>query len=120
MLITREYDDREKKLVTLVAVRTVNEFTNFHYEIIVQPTVDEHTLRFDIRGLRAPQVSIPGMGPAIWSSRFGNLNGRFDVVISKLDREENSYGVRITEREVIVESGPEKRFIDLVTRKEEW
>jgi hypothetical protein len=120
LLITPKYDDREKKSVTFVALRTVNEFKNFLYEIVVHPEVSERTLRFNIQGLRAPQLTLPGTGPARWSHEFNDLHGAYTVIVSKIERDENIFNVRIAKDKVVVEKSPKTRFVDLVTSEEEW
>ncbi len=120
LLITPKYKERENKTVILVALRTVNEFTNFHYEIIVQEKVSDGKLQLDIHGLRAPQVTIPGMGPALFQKEFTNLNGTYEIIISKLHREMNTFSAAISNEKVVVTQSPDDRFVDIVTRAEDW
>ena len=120
LLITPKYKEREKETVTLVALRTVNEFTNFLYEIVVVPEFSDRTLRLNIHGLRAPQVTLPGSGPAKFRSEYNNLHGRYTVIVSKLNREENSYEVSVSKESVVIEKSPRKKFVDLVTNEDEW
>src|SRR5437867_7683106 len=119
MVITPRYNDREKKTVTLVALRTVNEFRNFLYEIVVHPEVSGHALRLKIQGLRAPQVSLPGTGPARWSAEYDDLQGAYTVTVSKLEREENAFDIRIASDKVIVEKSPKTKFVELITTEED-
>ncbi len=120
LLITRHYKERELKTVTLVAIRTVIEFTNFLYEIIVEPILEAHSLHLKIHGLRAPQVSIPGTGPAKSATEFDDLKGHYIVTVTKPGGEENSFEVFISRENVKVEKSPRKKFVDLVTTIEEW
>jgi hypothetical protein len=120
MLITPRIDERTKSTHTYMAIRTMQEFTSFRYDLVVVHKVKQHVLRFDIRGLRAPRLTMPGFGPAIFETKGDHLKGKFDVVVHKLDKETNVFGVRITDREVVVEQRPEKPFIEIVTRMEDW
>ena len=120
LLIIPVLKDRERKTVTLVALRTVNEFTNFRYEIVVEPELSNHTLRLTIQGLRAPQVTIPGGGPAVFRTEYSDLNGSYTIVVSKLNRAESTFLVKISKGMVIVEKGPKKSFVEIVTNEEEW
>ena len=120
LLITPKINEREKKIVTLFALRTVNEFTNFRYELIVEPEVNHRTMHFKIRGLRAPQVSIPAVGPATFSTEYDDLNGTYDVIISKHTKNENKFTVNINKEKIVVKEIPNKRFIDIVTNENEW
>lgn len=120
VLITPFYKEREKETVTRVALRTVNEFTNFLYEIVVHPELSDRTIRLNIHGLRAPQVTLPGTGPAVYETEYKDLDGSYEVVVSKLDREENSFTVQISKDGVVVEKSPKIKFSEIVTNAEEW
>jgi hypothetical protein len=120
LLITPKYKEREKKTVTLVALRTVNEFTNFLYEIIVQDSMNDNTMHLKIQGLRAPQVSLPGMGPAKFKKEYDGLSGTFTVIVTKLDREENVFVVDISTQNVALIKGPKTKFVEVVTEENDW
>ncbi len=120
VLITPQYHEREKETFTLIALRTVSEFTNFRYEIVVHPSIEDHTIRLNIQGLRAPQVSLPESGPAVFETEYNNLSGQYDVIISKLGREENVFSISISDAQVIVEKSPRKKFVEVVTTRDEW
>src|SRR5947209_7628720 len=109
---------KEKEIATLIALRTVNEFSNFLYEIVVEPLVDDRTLHIKIHGLRAPQVTIPGTGPAKFRTEIGGLHGSYAIVVSRPNGDQNLYEVKISEHEVVVEKTPKVRFVDLVTNEE--
>jgi len=120
LLIVPGYNEAEKKPVALVALRTVNEFTSFRYEIVVAAKLSGKTLRLNIHGLRAPQLSLPGAGPALFETEIEMARGTYSVVVSKLDREENIFSVRISPEGVDVEESPDVKFVDIVTRREDW
>jgi hypothetical protein len=120
LLITPKYKERENKTVILVALRTVSEFTNFLYEIIVEDSVNDNNLLLSIHGLRAPQVSLPGTGPAVFKKEFTGFNGTYTVVVTKLNREENLFTVNISNKKVTIENSPNEKFVELVTSEEEW
>lgn len=120
VLMMPKYKEREKEIVTFVALRTVNEFTNFRYEIVVTSEVQDHVIQLNIHGLRAPQVMLPGTGPAISTLEFRNLSGLYEVVISKLDREVNSFCVHNSDKAIIVKKIPKKKFVEIVTNEEDW
>jgi hypothetical protein len=120
VLITPKYKEQENKLVTLIALRTVNEFTSFRYEIVVRSELSDRTLRLNIHGLRTPLLSLPGSGPATVMLEYDNLKGLYDVVISKLDREENIFSVFISEKKVSIKKSPERRFAEIVSNEKDW
>ncbi len=120
VLVMPRYKEREKETVTVIALRTVHEFTNFRYEIVVDPKLVERTIRLNIHGLRAPQVTLPGSGPAIFETEYSNLHGTYQIVVSKLDREENVFCVNISDKTIVVEQAPEEKFVEMVTSEPEW
>jgi len=120
LLIAKKYKERERKIVTLVALRTVKEFSNFRYEIIVQDSVDDKTLRLDIHGLRAPQQTIPGAGPALFTKEYDGLNGTYEVVVTKLDGTSNAFLVEIGQEHVKLLKNPKNKFVTMATNEEEW
>jgi len=120
LLITPKLKECERKIVTLVALRTMVEFTNFHYDIIVEPECTDRTLRFTIRGLRAPQVSLPGTGPAVFKTEYDGLHGTYNVIVSKHGKDENLFSVHISNNEIRLKKIPEKKFVEIVTKEVEW
>lgn len=120
ILITPKKKDREGEIVTLVALRTVNEFKNFLYEIVVKTELIDRTLHLHIHGLRAPQVSIPGTGPAKFTTEYRNLEGNYSIVVSKPNGSENYYDVHVSAEKVVIEKSPTIKFVDLVTNEEDW
>ena len=120
LLITPKYKERENITVILVALRTVNEFTNFLYEIIVEDSVDGNNLHLKINGLRAPQLTLPSTGPAMFKKEYTNLNGTYSVTITKLGRDENTFTVSISNKKATVEQSPDEKFVEVVTNEEEW
>lgn len=120
VLIAPRYKERQKETVTIIALRTVNEFTNFHYEIVVSPEISDHTIKLNILGLRAPQITLPGSGPATFEAEYKNLNGQYNIIISKLDRAENHFSVVISNERITVEESPKNTFVEIVTSEKEW
>jgi hypothetical protein len=120
LLIKPLYKEGEKKHVTFLALRTTNEFTNFRYEIIVEPELNNRKLCLNIRGLRAPQLSIPGSGPATYKTELPNLNGDYELLIIKPGKEENIYNISVTKRQILVGKNPKNKFVDIVTSGDEW
>ena len=120
MLITQVSKEREKVIVTRIALRTMNEFTNFRYEIVVEPTLEVDILRLKVQGLRAPKLSLPSTGSATFVTEYPDLQGRLTIIVSKPDRQENEFVVNIAGRSVELRKGPRLGFIQLVTKEEEW
>jgi hypothetical protein len=120
LLITPKFDEREKTPLTKIALRTIKEFTNFRYEIILVPELSGRTLTLRIQGLRAPRLTLPGSGPAICQLEYAGLSGTYTVVIWKLKREENTFSISISGQKVAVLQSPRKTFVEVVTHESEF
>ncbi len=120
LLMTPRYSERKRRTVTYVALRKVKEFKSFRYDIVVEHRLDGNTLYLDIRGLRPPELTLPGVGPAIFETEYDNLAGNYEVIITKLHKEVNRFHVRVSAENILAERSPRVRFIELVTRMEDW
>jgi len=120
LLVTPHINERTGEKVTLVALRTVTEFVNFRYDLIVQPTLDGRTLKLLIQGLGAPELTLPAMGPAQYRLERKDLSGQYDIVVSKHNKQFDSYRVTVSPAAVTVEEQPADRFSNIVTRIEDW
>lgn len=120
LLMTPRYNEQQKRTVTYVALRTTKEFSNFRYEIVVESRLERRTLRFDIRGLRAPELTLPGFGPAIFEAEYTDLSGSYEVIVTKLRKDVNVFQVHVSPNKIVVERSPESKFVDLITQMEDW
>ena len=120
LLVTPHVNERTGERVTLVALRTVTEFVNFRYDLIVRPTLDGTTLTLLIQGLGAPEMTLPAMGPAQYQLERNDLSGNYDIVVSKHNKQHDLYRVNVSPARVTVESKPDNRFSEIVTRIEDW
>jgi hypothetical protein len=120
LLITPKIKEREKRKVILLALRTTKEFSSFRYEIIVEDLIEGNTIYLKIHGLKAPQVGLPATGPAVYRAEYPRLRGQYSLVVTKLDREENAFTIVITDTSITVKESPEKKFVEIITREEDW
>lgn len=120
LLLAQVYDEKAKAVVTQAVLRTTTEFTSFRYEIVVEPRLSAREVRLTIQGLRAPQLSMPEVGPALYRTSFPGLRGTYQLVVSKLGKDENVFTVAIDDHAVRVTESPEKRFLDVVTNTADW
>jgi hypothetical protein len=98
----------------------VTEFSHFRYEVVVKAEVTGRELHLDIHGLRAPELTLPHAGSALFETEIPGLNGTYAVVVTKPGREVNTFTVEIAAERVLLLSSPEERFVDLVTVPSEW
>lgn len=120
LLVTPHVNERTGDKVTLVALRTVNEFTAFRYDLVVAPTLDGRKLTLLIQGLSAPELTLPAMGPAEFQHELKDIRGTYEIVVSKHGKVTDTYTVDVTAAAVKVVSVPEKRFSEIVTKREDW
>jgi hypothetical protein len=120
LMVTPHVNDRTKEKVTLIALRTVNEFTAFRYELVVEPKVDGRRITLLIQGLRAPEMTLPAMGPAEFHYERPDLRGTYDIIVSKHGKVTDTYSVDVSATGVKILGVPEQRFSDIVTTWEEW
>jgi len=115
VLISSRYDDRKKKYLTRVVLRTIKEFSNFQYQIVVAADLKEQTLRLAVQGLRSPKTTFPGSGPALYETEYPDLCGQYEVIVSKANRWENKFSVKISKGNVEISKSPARKFVDIVT-----
>ncbi len=118
LVMTPRYNERKNRTVIYIALRTVKEFRHFRYDIVVEHSLEGRRLRFDIQGLRAPELTFAGVGPAIFETEYDNLSGKYEVVVTKLRKEVNRFHVNISPGSVLVEKVPGAKFVNLINRME--
>jgi len=116
LYMTLAVKEQEKEPAVLVQLQTVQEFNSFRYEIVVKDSIQDNSLRLEIHGLRAPQQILPAMGPATFRKEYRQFTGTKEIVVSKIDGEENSYLVDISKQGIVVKRSPTKKFVELVTK----
>ena len=117
LLVVPRYKEREKKFVTVIELQTVQEFSNFRYDIVVQDTVEDDVLYLNIRGLRAPQPIMPAVGPALFRKEYADLVKVRKIIVTKIDGEKNSFLVSISRKDVKVKRSPPEKFVELVPQE---
>ncbi|HLF20544.1 MAG TPA: hypothetical protein VI704_07125 [Bacteroidota bacterium] len=100
---------KEKKLVFLV--RTIQEFVNFNYEILLNDKVEDHTIHIKIGGLNTPSSLMPGTGPARGKKEYAMLKGTYLLVVSRLDGARNDFRLEITPHSVRILDIPKNPLV---------
>jgi hypothetical protein len=109
--IFRHKDERTNKKSIVFTVETVNVFTNFKYEVLLEENLSGKELTLKILGLHAPAMLMPGKGPAIGRREFVGLRGAYTVHVSKMGKEFNDFLVDISSKEISIKDDPDKSFI---------
>ncbi|HTY37117.1 MAG TPA: hypothetical protein VMH23_08385 [Bacteroidota bacterium] len=109
--VFHHFDDRVRKMLQVFLVRTVKEFTNFNYEILLDMAVVERTIQLKILGLRTTALTMPGTGPAQGRKDFSDLSGSYQLSIVKLDGEANVFAIDLSPGKITITGSPESPFI---------
>lgn len=100
--IFRVKDERLKKKRLVLLVRTIKEFTSFRYEILLQDRLHDNKIELRILGLHAPELLMPGTGPALARREYDDLRGSYELTVTKLDGESNHFSLEFTSRDIAI------------------
>lgn len=103
-----------------IGLRTTREFRNFEYALNVETKLDGKSLVLTILGLSAPDLKLPSTGPAHFSTELPLARGTWDITVSKHGKASNTFTVKVTAAGVKVDRMDDVRFVDIVTRYEDW
>ena len=92
-------------------VQTTKVFVSFRYDILLQAAQEDRTVRIKIQGLHAPELLMPGSGPARGWRMFEGLFGHYNVAVTKQDKSVNEFDVDIADDGVTLLKSPEHPFI---------
>jgi len=115
LFVSARYKDTEQEYRTVIVLQTVREFASFRYELGVEEEILDRSIRYRVTGLKAPQLSLPGSGPAFFHREYRNLRGNFKITVEGLDRNINLFEFEIGEKHVLLTKSPSKPFIEVST-----
>jgi hypothetical protein len=104
-------DPSTGKRSTAFLVQTTKVFVSFRYEILLQASLEERTVRVKIQGLHAPELLMPGSGPARGWKLFEGLIGHYHVIVVKQDKSVNTFDIDVAGDGVTLLKSPEHPFI---------
>lgn len=104
-------DERTGERAVVFLVQTTKVFVSFQYEILLQAALEERTVRIKIQGLHAPELLMPGGGPARGWKTFEGLIGHHHVLVTKQDKSVNEFDIDVTKDGVTILKSPEHPFI---------
>ena len=102
-------DTNERTVVFLV--QTTKVFVSFQYDSLLKALQEDRTINIKIQGLHAPELLMPGSGPARGSLEYHDLSGPYTVVVTKQDKTVNTFEIEIDKKEVRLMKSPEHPFI---------
>ena len=99
--------------------RTTEEFTHFRYNIAIEEKEEKGLLHFALRGLKVKDL-LPGTGVAESVVDLYDLNGVYDVHITKPGDIENSFRISFDENGMRLTNDitGDDRFLDVAIRND--
>ncbi len=104
-------DERTNEQSVVLAVETIEVFTNFRYEILLEDRREGNTLELKIIGLSTPALLMPGQGPARGIRSYTGLKGRYTIRINRMEKETNEFLVEFSAKRIAILDNPRKSFI---------
>lgn len=104
-------DERTNEKSVVLAIETLEVFTNFRYEILLEDQRKGNTIELKIIGLHAPAMLMPGKGPARGSRSYTGLKGRYTIRINRMGKEIEEFQVEFTSKKIKILDEPNESFI---------
>ena len=104
-------DEHTQQQGIVLAVETVEIFTNFRYDIILEDKRNGNEIDLKIIGLHAPTMLMPGKGPALGKREYFDLNGIYTVRINKMDKDLSEFSIQISPDRIFIKKHPNNSFI---------
>lgn len=120
LLITPGFDERREVHTTRFLLHTVQFFASFRYEISVLEKVEGKTISYKVLGLKAPQLSLPAAGHALFQREYDNLRGTYDVAIEGLDARKNTFTIKISKTKIQILNSPTPNFVEVIVDPAKW
>jgi hypothetical protein len=120
LLVAPHFNERQQKYTTRIALQTTQAFANYRYDLSVAEDRSPGTLKFAVRGLRTPQVGLPGPGTARFEREYDDLRGTVAIAVEGLNKISTTCTVRIQPRAVKMVTPPSGPDVTLVTSEADW
>jgi hypothetical protein len=113
LIITPMFRTREREYRVAVLLETAREFASFRYELTVREEKTDGAIHYRITGLSAPQVSLPGSGPAVFRREYRSLQGPLRISIEGLDHATNVFDLDVSSGHVRLTHSSPNPFVAL-------
>jgi hypothetical protein len=104
-------DEHTNSTSVVIAVETLEVFTNFRYEILLEDRRSGKVIELKILGLHAPAMLMPGKGPAQARRHYTGLKGLYTIRVFKMDKELNEFLVEFSPKKIAIRDEPVKSFV---------
>lgn len=111
LTVTPHLNERRQLPTTLVILETVQYFATFRYELSVDLQRDGNTLALTVRGLQAPDLSLPSSGHARFGREFDDLHGTVNVTVRGLNGRSGAVTLRISPQRVRIITPPADEYL---------
>jgi len=108
------HDETQEPAISFV-VQTTKIFVSFQYDILVDASVTDRTITLSIKGLHAPELLMPGSGPAYGAVQLTDLKGHYTLSVIKQDKTVNAFDLDIGAKDVMILRSPQETFIAIST-----
>jgi hypothetical protein len=113
LIVSQKYDELKKKQFNIFHLQTVQEFTNFRYELVVEEKIKPHEIKYKIVGIDTPHLLIPGGGHAFYEKSYPQLSGEYKIEIVNLDGISNVFIVKFSKDKIKLVDSQQKSFVDI-------
>ena len=96
-------------------VQTTKIFVSFRYDILMEADVSDRTVTLTIKGLHAPELLMPGSGPAYGAAQLQDLFGHYTLNVVKQDKTVNTFDIDVGAEDITILRSPKETFITLST-----
>lgn len=117
LFVFRGIDDETKQPAMVFLVQTIKQFVNFNYQVLLDVKMEEKRIELSIRGLQAPEISMPAIGPATGTVKLPDLAGQYSLRIKKLGREVNEFSLNFGTSDIRIQQSQPNPFILLSVGK---
>lgn len=117
LILSKKYNQINKTWYTNLRLETLQEFTNFQYEITVDDKQQNDTLKLNITGLTTPKMLMGGSGPGVFEKEYVKLEGTYKIEIINIDSSKNVFELEFGKRTISVIKSPKNKFVDLIILK---
>jgi hypothetical protein len=105
------YRERDHEFRTVVLLQTTREFASFRYELNVREETKDRAIHYRVTGLKAPQLSLPGSGPAYFRKEYCAMQGPLRISIEGLDHTTNAFDFEVSGQELRLIHSPANAFV---------
>lgn len=110
-------EPESRKDGVIFVVQTTRIFVSFQYTVLLEHDLKGRTLRLRIKGLHAPELLMPGGGPAVGKLHIPDMSGHYQLIVVKQDRSESAFDIDVKNDAVTILRSPPVTFVAVSNEK---